>query len=1295
MSDAVLSLSVEAQQALATLGKVNAAQQQVGSSAVAMGGQIDAASKSVTTAVTRQSATTERYKMSSADLADMVARKTAREQDYQRKLVEGNAILKAYNDQFLALAQTEAIADDAAMNASKAHEGLTSKVEHGAAGMALFERSLGSMVGQMAGVPVVAERATIMLAKLAMGGPLVVAILIALAAMALAWKALTQEWDEAKKVVDDLTASLIKQYQASLNSASSNKALRGTELENKKAELAERNEELKFQSHNLVLLYQIGKLKREVELLDKAANMVDRAAAVEHLDNNRKNAQAIIQLIALGKADAGVMAQRKNTLDAYRTALDKLAPGDTRRAAILGDIKALETANYAAGISQTKALGDAKLDAAIAEATARHQTYVVLDLEYQKQRKHIEETYQASLRALDPKAKEIELQQLLTAKLEHEAAVRKAMLVDTRSLADLATRRAAAAAQAGTGESEVGTGPGGKQHGMTLQAAVTELLTRRQEEAVASTKAMIETEDALTAGRDEVYRATLALTHIDESAARQRKEDVAYRVWSNGILAESSKNLEAKIGTEIAAIKLRDGNAITSYEASRKAADELHKEQLQTAESAISLAQNLGLLSASLAGTLTAVVQLLSQIQKASELGGPGWSFGGGFRGPGSTTKNAAAGFAAGGIGAAIGTQYGGSALGGAALGGLSGATAGAAGGPIGIIVGGVIGMVGGLFGAAKKAAEAAEAMRKATKAFDLALDDFIAIAHPRGALGDALHQLKASLLSLQESIPKPEGSKYSSSNHGGRSQAQEEAQNAKQLAAELDAMNAAIAAGGNGRAARDYVAALLKIATAYEEAIAKYKAMALEEQTVFNASLAVRQANLQGERDYAETVALNESHRAEMAAALAAWSDEMDDATKAIFRNNIALLGQIQAQEEAALAAAQAVRSRRALEDLGIRGITATQGAGAGSEAAFALGQQREAEDALTEHRSLAYRTALTLVLAEEKLTHDRAVALTALRDIHSLEVRLAGARVGGGKAADDMAFANKQADEWEDALVAHRSEAYMATLRLTLAEEKLARGRAIAEVSTQAYASLAVRNAVALGGAGAALLAFTEQQRQEMAAAVEAGNAAYISSLQYTQGLEREKFVRDAATAAAARYADAIQSLTERTLRAAGLATAADESSILAQNAKDVKALLDAGGTQADVDQLRKDFATEAANRKQATLDAQQRAYDDAAKANAGALQTTRPDSGTSTNLSVGISESLAGRIVAIENAMYVLQAQYLPHLARLPRIQAALEAMSGLGGGLSLAEIDQGLGTLGVATARATGTNPSNLN
>lgn len=397
------------------------------------------------------------------------------------------------------------------------------------------------------------------------------------------------------------------------------------------------------------------------------------------------------------------------------------------------------------------------------------------------------------------------------------------------------------------------------------------------------------------------------------------------------------------------------------------------------------------------------------------------WKPGEGFSGRGATAGNVLGGAGAG----YLGGQVTGSGFGGA----LSGAAGGfAVGGPVGAIVGGVTGLISGLTSAAEKARRLKaladefqrnlEAFATAAKGGNTALEQSIADAE---RTADALRQQAGQIFSTQlKNAGTDAGDKF------GQYYAEFEraieqinadlAEYEKHLREEAKLKQVQIGEDLQVRALRakglddeaDRLALQLAHQREYDDLVKQFGkdldpalvaslnlTQALEDQALateqankaaekaaeiakYNAQttedLNVRLLRAQGKSDEADALERKIAHQREVEEALANGADEA----------TIALLKQVQVQEDIALAAEkskqkmqeladQLYAEARATENLTVRHLRATGATFAADEAAQFYAQQEEKRQAIKDGRSRAYLDQLDRVQAEERAYADQ----------------------------------------------------------------------------------------------------------------------------------------------------------------------------------------------------------------------------------------------------------------------------------------------------------------------------------
>jgi hypothetical protein len=547
--------------------------------------------------------------------------------------------------------------------------------------------------------------------------------------------------------------------------------------------------------------------------------------------------------------------------------------------------------------------------------------------------------------------------------------------------------------------------------------------------------------------------------------------------------------------------------------------------------------------------------------------GGKGWSFGHGFSGKGAGFANAAAGLGAGLMGAGLGTQFGGNAAGGAAIGALTGAAAGfASGGPVGAIVGGVVGMVGGLLGAGAKAREAAKKMADAKKSWETALADFVAIAHPRGMLGDGINQLQKQAQELQKAASEAVGGDAKSRKQilGGGDVTKLSQQ---QIQAAINQKNLEISYGGSGRAARDYLVELLKLRKAYDENVeAIKKEIALREKRT-GEDFAVEALRLKGSDAAADTMALQLSNQRqyddmvkEMGPALNQALLDQQQYVAGLREEALAKRQAIEAINDAAKAVAEEMDLKQ--NEVRVAKDSAEQVRLRGESASNDITRRRDTGEMTPEMAERWFKVIAADVAsglkdiadaAQEVIDREAATA-AAIASYNvatqaDLQLRQDATKITEfSTLAERQAFEDKvrhleQQRERERMVAEHASEATLAMFDLTVGMEDMAvaalRVADAAKIAQKALDDKAqaareeaaarqdmdVRHLRALGQEAAADdLAFNIAQRRERADAVAAGRSlAYLTDLDALQHDEAIKRQSDIALAAAANSAAA----------------------------------------------------------------------------------------------------------------------------------------------------------------------------
>lgn len=552
-----------------------------------------------------------------------------------------------------------------------------------------------------------------------------------------------------------------------------------------------------------------------------------------------------------------------------------------------------------------------------------------------------------------------------------------------------------------------------------------------------------------------------------------------------------------------------------------------------------------------------------------------------------------------GGLGAGLagfGVGYGiGSMTTNPALGALGGALGGAAIGTmilpgIGTIVGAVAGLIGGLLGSAEKAKEAAKAMAEASRAFGLAMDDFMSIAHPRSDFDTNVSKLKKMVDDLQKAAAAKEDYKGKGTTIDVTKTSVEELERIK-------------ATAGTNEAAKRYIDDLIQIRKAYDDNVAALKVQDAELRQATEASYHARMLAAQGHDAEAALADFDEKQRQEMQA-LQKKGNDLATTTQVIELANLqyaerkAFLEKQQAAiNEKAITEAEArvrLSSDLTARELKLKGDTmaadqemARQTARdqiAAAEAAFRAGQ-------ITAETLNRLKTVIggELDAALKKLAEDAKAAAAAITAYNVAAQQDAQVRTQYGNAAiantnasiagdpkeaqafrdearywtqlaEDTAAAVAHQRELDAAVKAGATQATIDAINLAYATETLSRTRAREAAVLQSMAAaeqartdrlqaekratddLNIRDMAAAGNDwGAQLARFKQGQADELARDKKDGMSAdFISHLMETQGNELRKFIADhnaqiaanltqtAATAASTNFRSSIASIT-----------------------------------------------------------------------------------------------------------------------------------------------------------------------
>lgn len=496
---------------------------------------------------------------------------------------------------------------------------------------------------------------------------------------------------------------------------------------------------------------------------------------------------------------------------------------------------------------------------------------------------------------------------------------------------------------------------------------------------------------------------------------------------------------------------------------------------------------------------------IASMISRAKELGQT-FEFGKGFSGKGSTGLNIGAGLSAGGtIGTLASDPF---------IGAFGGAAAGfAVGGPFGAVAGAISGFVSGLFDSGAKARDAAEKMKEAREAFDLNLKDFVAIASPRGALGDALANLDKESKQLRDQLAAAYGL-------------------TKTRAANL-ASGTAFGGAANPDA-QAYLAELRELDAQYQRnAEAIRKQIELEQQRL-GEDTQVRILRAKGQTDEAEAQALRNQHQREFADLVKSFgSGPLTDAQQAL----LDLISTAGVLEEAALAARQAAAAvdkafQGQISEFGLQAREAR--ARGDNPAALQADYQAQVTEANrqyaaglldTDHwlRTVAVitREYNNTLEATAKALIDYNATLTADLELRALQARA----VISGSQADAQAFEDAQRHKQQELELnqAIAQGADLATQALfdqvhTMEDLAVAAQRArqveqernrVLEESARLVEDLRVRELAALGQeAASSEAAQLYRQQEELRKAQEAGRTPeQLAEIQRVQALERAR--------------------------------------------------------------------------------------------------------------------------------------------------------------------------------------------
>lgn len=534
---------------------------------------------------------------------------------------------------------------------------------------------------------------------------------------------------------------------------------------------------------------------------------------------------------------------------------------------------------------------------------------------------------------------------------------------------------------------------------------------------------------------------------------------------------------------------------------------------------------------------------------------------------------------------------------------------------------------------------EKARQAEEALKGFNLALGDFVAIARPRGVLGDALVSLTKQFEDLATQAAAAAGVRSS----GGSALGFTSEEIARRLAATQKTIDANqgtydFQRRRNAEVEREYLNNLLALRKAFDDNIeATKRRIALERQQL-SEDLTVRALRAQGLTAEADAAAFQLQQQREFQAAVEKYGASQTEAEKAANFAILAQLGYTQGLEREAFLKAQAAEAQRKLNE----------------------------------------QLSIGLSLDEQLFTAkgDLAGAAKARRDqgIFDTGLKLQSGALSPENAQKtfDLIWLNFNNTMQE---IADAAEA--ATL-------------ALFNYNKAQREDYAIRLLVAQGkDAEAEARRFELAQRREYEQAVKDGaDTITLAMLQQVQAAEAVAYATKKAADEMKRLTDALEAearatenLTVRSLRATGKGAAADEASMLFQQTDEYRKAAEAGRSQAFLDQLKVVQKQERDAADQARRDAQQRTFDDAfptTTAQTVATQATRVD------LAVGLSETTGSRMAG-------LLASNNAYLSALPRIEAMLGAA--LSGKEFAAVLDETMAQNTAAANGAAGVLPGN--
>jgi hypothetical protein len=558
-----------------------------------------------------------------------------------------------------------------------------------------------------------------------------------------------------------------------------------------------------------------------------------------------------------------------------------------------------------------------------------------------------------------------------------------------------------------------------------------------------------------------------------------------------------------------------------------------------------------------------------------------------GFGGKGMTGQQQGfAGLGAGLMAGSLGASMGNSSGEAGAIGAMGGAAAGfALGGPIGAAVGGLVGLGSALFGFAKKAREEAERLKTAREAFTNALQGIVDSLTKRTdyakALDSVTSQIKTALANMFTAVGGD------SAKYADKLKAMSE-ETFRKLIADLEAA----AARGYKLSASDQ-----ELIKKYHEAVALVQKEMLEAWRLKSEDLVVKKLQMTGRGDQASQLQQDLAHQAQMRELEMSGLKEINVAE---YERIKTLLGEVQALEDAALAAAQLQVHLERSTDLQVRALRAQGHNKAADDAAFAQSQQTAMAQALADGWSVAEIAALAYAQSLEGVARATELARVSAELTQDLEVRTLRAQ-GKGPAADAMAFALGQQREMAQALKDEWTPAQIAALALAQSTEALTFAQEQAFQASQTLlgfmagmAQMQAELATANGDTAAATTYAAEaerilleiriaQYRQDARALLLAGTISQTLFDEYMGLLDQwgaatlaaSQAQRDATDAANA-LADATERLTmgqsiqERYMRATGDNQGADLFRLDIQQKDEWKKALSLGMSESDMAQL-----------------------------------------------------------------------------------------------------------------------------